>query len=119
MERGFEVQTIDVMETKILTGQADQKQIDAWKKENPAGIYALEAGGHVGYFRNPTRHDVNKAFEKGQEEGAKYLTVTEEFARLCCIGGSDQVLKNDMLFLSVAPELRGKMSPVEAKLVNL
>jgi hypothetical protein len=104
-----------------LIGQADDKQIATWKNENKNGIYAVPVpeGGHIAYFRNPTRHDVNKAFEVAQEEDSKYLTATEEFARLCYIGGSDEVLKNDMMFLSAAPYLRAKMNPMEAMLVNL
>ncbi len=76
-------------------------------------------GGHVAYFRECTRHDVNTAMAVAHEPGAKYLDGTEKFGQLVFLGGSDQLLKNDRYFLSIAPELRGKMNPLEAVLVNL
>ena len=104
-----------------MEGQASDEQIAKWKLEFPAGIVsmAVPQRKHIAYFRFPTRHDVNKALEVAQSEDAKPLDGTANFGELCYIGGSDQILKNDVLFLSVAPELRGMMNPLEAIVVNL
>jgi hypothetical protein len=107
------------MDKKILIGQVDAKQIEAWKTECKDGIYCIEVDGHVGYFRECTRHDVNLAMQVDREENAKPLDGVAKFAELCFIGGSELLKTKDKYFLSIAPDLRGKMNPLETKLVNL
>ena len=103
------------MKTETLPiGQATESQIAEWKKKYKDGIYALIVKGHVAYFRNPTRHDVGTAYE---EEGT--LAITEKFAELTMIGGSEAVLKEDCLWLNVKGKLWAKVNQNESELVNL
>lgn len=104
---------------KVLIGAVDAAQISQWKVKCPAGIYKIEAGEHVGYFRNPTRHDVAKALSEASDENP--LAAIEKFGELTFIGGSEEVLKDDELFLSARFILKDKLmtSKVTAQLVNL
>jgi hypothetical protein len=100
-----------------LDGQAAAEQINEWKAMHTGGIYAIESDGYIGYFREPTRHDVNKAYAHANDE--KPLQGLEEFARLTFIGGSKEILRNDLLFLGAQKILKGKMGGTAGTLVNL
>jgi len=103
--------------TNKLIGQASEADIKKWKGENPAGIFAIESEGHIGYFREPTRHDVNKALCSANDD--KPLEGLEVLGDLLFIGGSKEILTNDLIFLGVHPLLKRKMLGKEAALVNL
>lgn len=105
--------------TAALTGQVEDNQIAAWKKSHPQGIYGVAAGGHIAYFKKPTRNEVNCAFSVKNRENAQPLDVVEEMATLTYLGGSEEVLKNDSLFLGASVLIREAMDGVTAKLVNL
>lgn len=100
-----------------LVGQASGEQIEKWKKEHKDGIYAIEADGHVGYFRNPCRGDVNAAV--AAYDADRGLATSEKFAELTFIGGSEELLQNDTLFLGIVGDLKNKMNGARTKLVNL
>ncbi len=100
-----------------LKGQATAEQIKEWKGKYPDGIYAVEFDEHVGYFKNPERAEVNCALTKADKK--KPLAVVEDFASLTFIGGSEDVLKNETLFLGVCDAIKEKMYGVKGKLVNL
>lgn len=100
-----------------LTGQATQDEINAWKKENPKGIYGVEVGGHIGYFRNPTRQDVNIA--ASQLDADNPIDYFEIIMRETKIGGSDQLIENDQFYLGALNQVRRKIEGEKAKLVNL
>lgn len=107
------------MKTQNLIGQATAEQIAKWKEQYKAGIYSITAGDHIAYFRNPQRQDVAKAMELASDEDQ--LSGIEEFGKLCCIGGSEDILKDDSLFLSARHVLSAKVqgSEIKAQLVNL
>lgn len=100
-----------------LIGEATAAQIQAWKEQYPDGIYAAESRDHIGYFKEPSRSEVNCALSKAT--ATKPLAVLEEFADLTYIGGSEAILKNDQVFLGVCVALKDKMNGIPAKLVNL
>jgi len=102
-----------------LKGQATEADIKKWKTEYPQGIYAVEVGGHAGYFMNPTRAHVNRALSAAAEEKAQPLAAIEKFVEITWIGGSDEILKTDGLYLGVCSVLQSKMNGVHAKLVNI
>jgi len=103
--------------SKALIGQADQSQIDTWKKENTEGIYQIEVEGHAGYFKNPNRREMNCAMSKADPDAA--LDMYEELARVTFLGGSKDVLENDSMFFGVVRQIKVKMEGKKAKLVNL
>jgi len=104
-------------DTITLTGQVTPEQIEAWKKKYPLGIYAIEVDGHIGYFKNPGRNELNCAMSKADRE--KALEMFEELANITLIGGSDEILKNDQMFIGISQELKVKFEGKKAKLVNL
>jgi hypothetical protein len=104
-------------EEQTLTGQATEAQIAAWKAKHRYGIYAVEVDGHVGYFKNPGRHELNCAMSKADRE--KALDVFEELANITFIGGSEALLKDDQMFIGISQELKVKLEGKKATLVNL
>ena len=105
-----------MMENK-LNGQASDTQIAEWKAKYKYGIYALEVDGHIGYFKNPDRNEVNFAMSKSDND--KLLNVFEGLASVTFIGGSTELLDDDQLFIGVCHELKTKLEGKRAKLVNL
>ena len=100
-----------------LTGQASNEQIAEWKAKYKYGIYALEVDGHVGYFKNPGRNELNFAMSKADSD--KVLNVFEELAGVTFIGGSRELLEDDQMFIGISQELKIKLEGKKAKLVNL
>ncbi len=104
-------------ETIALTGQATGAQIAEWKSKHKYGIYAIEVDGHVGYFKNPGRNELNCSMSKADKD--KALDIFEELASVTFIGGSDEILKDDQMFIGVCQELKVKLDGKKAQLVNL
>lgn len=98
-------------------GKATDEQIAEWKRKHKSGIYSVETEGHIGYFKNPGRNEVNCAMSKSDKERA--LAVFEELASITFIGGSEEILSDDQLFIGVCHEIKSKLEGKKAKLVNL
>lgn len=101
----------------LLKGQASEAQIVEWKTKYKYGIYAVEVDGHVGYFKNPGRNELNCAMSKADKD--KALDIFEELANVTFIGGSEEILRDDQMFIGVSQELKAKLDGKKAKLVNL
>lgn len=104
-------------EVKSLTGAASNSEIAAWKQQHKYGIYAIEVDGHVGYFKNPGRQELNCAMSKADKD--KALDIFEELANVTFIGGSEEILRDDQMFIGVCQELKVKLEGKKAQLVNL
>ena len=104
-------------ETTTLTGQVSDTQIADWKAKHKYGIYAIEVDGHIGYFKNPGRNELNCAMSKADRDRA--LDIFEELANITFIGGSEELLKDDQMFIGVSQELKVKLDGKKATLVNL
>ena len=100
-----------------LKGQASDTQIEEWKAKYKYGIYAIEVDGHVGYFKNPGRNELNCAMSKADRD--KALDIFEELANVTFIGGSEELLRDDQMFIGISQELKVKLDGKKAKLVNL
>lgn len=105
------------MNTQALIGQATPEEIKAWKGTHKNGIYALEVDGHIGYFKNPSRHDMNLAMSKASAEAA--LDMYETMLGATFIGGSEAILNNDDMFFGALQQIKTKMDGKKAVLVNL
>lgn len=101
----------------LLAGQASAEQVAAWKKQYPQGIYAIIADGHIAYFKNPNRHEMNCAMSKASVEAA--LDMYEDLAKRTLIGGSEEVLTDDQKFFGAVQQVKVKMEGKKATLVNL
>jgi hypothetical protein len=102
---------------KEAIGYADEAAVVRMKQENPGGVFYIETNGHVAYFREPTRHDVNAALAIADPE--RPLAVAEKFGQLLFLQGSKEVLTQDAMFLGASIALRQKMNGVTAYLGNL
>ncbi len=104
-------------ETSPLQGIATNEQITAWKAKHKYGIYAIEVDGHIAYFKNPGRNELNCAMSKADRD--KALDIFEELANITFIGGSEEVIKDDQMFIGASQELKIKLEGKKATLVNL
>ena len=104
-------------EINVLVGQATDAQIAEWQAKHKYGIYSIEVDGHVAYFKNPGRNELNCAMSKADRD--KALDIFEELANITFIGGSEEILKDDQMFIGVSQELKVKLDGKKAKLVNL
>ncbi len=100
-----------------LIGKASDEQINSWKQKYKQGIYSVEVDGHIGYFKNPGRNELNCAMSKADRD--KALHIFEELANITFIGGSEELLKDDQMFIGVSQELKVKLEGKKARLVNL
>jgi len=97
-------------------GKASDEQIAEWKKKYPLGIFYIGTEeGHIAYFKNPGRNEVNCALRKT----AQPLDRLEELFDLTFIGGSEEIRKNDTMLMGVCNKLQTKMDGSMAVLVNL
>ena len=104
-------------ETTTLTGQVNDEQIREWKTRNKYGIYAVTIDDHIAYFKNPNRQEINCALSKADRENA--LSVFEMLASVTFLGGSDEILKDDQMFIGLSNEIKIKLDGKKGNLVNL
>lgn len=102
---------------KPLIGQATDKQIEAWKKSCPLGIYAIEVDGHVSYFKKPDFDEYNYVFSK--ENPDKPIDMWRAAARATHIGGSAEYEKNAQMFAPIMQCMRVSFQGLWAEVVNL
>jgi hypothetical protein len=100
-----------------LIGQATEAQITEWKEKYKGKIYGLQVDGHIAYFQNPSRVQMNIAMSKASTDTA--LDMYEMLAKLTKIGGSEAVLTDDEMFYGIGKQLKAKMDGKQAVLVNL
>jgi hypothetical protein len=100
-----------------LTGQVTDAQIAEWTAKHKYGIYALQVDGHIAYFKNPGRNELNCAMAKADKD--KALDIFEELAAITFIGGSEEIIKDDQMFIGISQELKVKLEGKKATLVNL
>ena len=103
--------------TPVLIGVASEEQIKEWKEKYKEGIYGVVSDGHIAYFRNPNRTDMNIAMSKASSDAA--LDMYEQFAKITKIGGSEELLTNDTMFLGLLFHFKNKMDGKKGQLVNL
>ena len=100
-----------------LAGQQTDEQVQTWKQQHKQGIYAVEVDGHIGYFKNPGRHEMNCAMSKASLNAA--LDMYEELTEMTFIGGSKEVLDDDQKFFGLVQQVKVKLEGKKATLVNL
>lgn len=101
----------------LLVGEATAEEIAAWKVAYKGKVYALQVDGHIAYFKNPNRTDMNIAMSKATMDSP--LDMYETLAKLTKIGGSEEVLTDDDMFYGITQQLKAKMDGKKAVLVNL
>ena len=101
----------------VLIGQATDDKVKDWKVKHKYGIYAVTIDGHIAYFKNPNRQEINCALSKADKENA--LAVFEMLASVTFLGGSDELLNDDQMFVGLSSEIKVKLDGKKASLVNL
>ena len=100
-----------------LIGQATAGQVEGWKKANKYGIYGVTVDGHIAYFKTPDLMHVNCALAKASNTAP--MACVKELACITFLGGSNEVLTDDRLFLGASSLIKASMEGKTATLVNL
>lgn len=103
----------------VLTGVATKEQLEDWKRQYKTGIYAVEGDGHIAYFRNPNRNDINASFGAATKDPDNTLALYETCAEITFLGGSREMLTVDGLFFGLMTELKKKIDGRKVLLKNL
>lgn len=87
------------MEKKeTLIGQATAEQIKEWKEAH-GNIFTIKTDGHICYLRKPSRKAISYASVAGKTDPLKF---NETLLRECWLGGSEEIRKNDDLFMAAS-----------------
>lgn len=102
-----------------LLGQATEEQIAQWKKDNPLGIYFVKVPGQnmIIYFKHPTLDDLNCCYAK--TDWNRQMDKWKTLADVTYLGGHEDILKNDRLFISIVPRLQEAAQGEETEMGNL
>lgn len=103
------------MKNKEFIGQATPEQIAAWKEEH-GDVFSIKAEGHICYLKKPSRKAISYASVAGKVDPLKF---NETLLRECWLGGSEEIRKNDDLFLAASGVLNDIVEVKEAELEKL
>ena len=103
------------MTEEKLIGQAEQDQIEEWKKKH-GKLYAIIVDGHICYLRPPDRKILGFASMAGKTDPMKF---NEALLNNCFVGGSEAIKTDDELFFAAGSRLADLIQVKEAQLVNL
>jgi hypothetical protein len=97
--------------------QATPEQIEAWKKDH-IDVYKIEVkeDDKVCYLRKPTRKELSYASSVGTTDPMKF---NELILKGCWLGGDEEILTNDSLFLAVSTQLDKVLEFKKAELEKL
>jgi hypothetical protein len=104
------------MAKEKMTGQATQEQIDQWKKDNPDGVYAIEAETHVCYIKRPSRQVLSNASISAKGDPMK---MNASILRQCWLGGSEAIRTDDRLFIPAGEALNEILQEVRTEVKKL
>lgn len=103
---------------KNLIGQATAEQIAKWKGDvKNKNIFAIEVGGHIGYFREPDLNDLN--FAASQVDADTPLDFNKIIMKETMLGGSQSIIEDQALFMGASKKISKKIDGEKAKLVEL
>lgn len=103
------------MKKEQYIGQADQAQIDAWKKQEEE-IFAITCEGRICYLRRPSRKVLGYAGSVSAKDPIKF---NELILNDCFIGGDEAFKTDDSLFLAASAQIPALIEVKEAELVKL
>ncbi len=100
------------MKKEPLKGLATEEQIAGWKKQY-SDVYSIEIDGHIGYLKPIERKVMMYALTKlditisdqGKKMNLGQMAASgEAVMQNCWITGSEEILKNDDLFIAACIE---------------
>lgn len=103
------------MTKEKLVGQATIEQINEWKDKH-GDVFAVKTEGHICYLKKPNRKAISYASVAGKTDPLKF---NETLLRECWLGGSDEIRKNDDMFMAASGVLSELIVIKEAELEKL
>ena len=97
-----------------LKGEATAEQITEWKEKHGC-VYGIKVGGHIAYLKKPDRKQLSYISGVGSKDGLK---SNELLMKQCWLGGSDEILTDDSLFLGACAHLGALIEVKQAELVK-
>jgi hypothetical protein len=104
-------------ESAKFIGEVTEAQVKKWKAEHKDGIYGATVKGRIVYFRYPDLNDLNCAYAKLDK--TRVMDKWKELADVTFLGGDEEVLNNDRLFISIVDKIQAAAQAEESELVNL
>ncbi len=103
-------------EKPTTAAEITEEMIAAWKKKNPAGVFAIIIDDKKGFVRRPNRLDLQYAMSylKGGGELKMVETLLEEI----WLGGDQEILTDDEYFLGACMQIQGMVQVRQAELVK-
>lgn len=98
-----------------LIGQVDESQIARWKKEH-GKVFALKVDGRVAYLKRPDRKTLGFASVTSKNDPMKF---NEAVLNNCWLGGDEEIMTDDVLFVSASQVLGDIIQIKEAELEEL
>ena len=106
---------------KKIAGEATAEQIAKWKQEH-TDVFELTAAHpgteeeHKGYVRRPKRAELSYATKVGQSNP---LGFNDAILNACWLGGSEEIRKNDAMFMGVSGQLDEIVQIAQASIKKL
>lgn len=97
-------------------GQIDNAALEELKSKHKNGGYHIIVGGHIGYFRNPTRQDINiAAIEQDADNPMGFFEIIMRDTQLA---GSDRLSEDEELFKGAVQQVKKMVDGPKARLVK-
>lgn len=100
---------------KAFIGQATAEQIKEWKEAH-GDVFTIKTEGHICYLKKPSRKAISYASVAGKTDPLKF---NETLLRECWLGGSEDIRKNDDMFMAASGVLDQLIDVKEAELEKL
>ena len=114
-------------EAKALIGEVDPEQIDAWKKKH-TGVMAITVKGHICYLKDFDRRTIGYALSQidlKTGDGSRSLNMGQIYKlgevamQNCWLGGSEEIRKDDKLYIGACMTAGELLNFEEAELKKL
>lgn len=105
--------TEETTKTAVSKNTATQEQLDAWKVQY-GEFFGIVIENKVCYLRKPDR----KVLSFASQVGSDPMKFNEVILKNCWIGGDEEVLTDDSLFLAASSKLDQVIEFKKAELVK-
>lgn len=100
---------------KAFIGQATAEQVKGWKEAH-GDVFTIKTEGHICYLKKPKRKAISYASVAGKTDPLKF---NETLLRECWLGGSEEIRKDDDMFMAASGVLDQLLDVKEAELEKL
>lgn len=104
---------------KKLIGEADAKQIAAWKEKHPLGVIFVKKAGRIAYFKQPGFKEIDAYYGSASKSKDSISDGWKTLAGLLYIGGDKELTESPLYLGTVAKRLQDAMAGEETELGNL